>query len=329
LHGDSFVGKHLHDRGRDVWVLATGDLWTAFDDGHPAAKAAIGLRQLQPDISAAEHDEVLGQPIEFQHLDISKRRRRVEPRNIGDRRVRPDIDHHIIPGEHTAAAIVEADRDRLRLHKPASAHNQLGTARVALEVHGDQPVDHLALMRQDFHHIYRNGTRYRAEPVGMADEIGDLGAPDLVLAGQAVRVGAGAADQLAFDNGGALSGARQMPGEVFAGLAATEDQDVNPFRFRHRQLPRGRWPCASFLLVGMRAVPLSLPASPCAGLASIPKASLLDASETIGGLYGARQFCNRPAYCCGKTGLCEVICRLWPLGQRRPRYQLSGCQSEG
>ena len=242
MHGDSFIGKHLHDRGRDVWVLATGDLWAAFDDGHPAAKAAIGLRQLQPDISAAEHDEVLGQPIEFQHLDISERRRRVEPRNVGDRRARPDIDHHLIPGEHTAAAIVEADRDRLRRHKPASAHNQLGTARpVALEVHGDQPVDHLALMRQDFGHIHRNGRRHRAEPVGMADEIGDLGAPDLVLAGQAVRVGAGATDQLAFDNGGALSGARHMPGEEFAGLAATEDEDVNPFRFRHRQLPRGRW----------------------------------------------------------------------------------------
>ena len=33
-------------------------------------------------------------------------------------------------------------------------------------------------------------------------------------------------------------------------------------------------------------------------------------SETIGGLHGARQFRIRPAYCCGKTGLCEVICRL-------------------
>src|SRR5215469_6101655 len=41
---------------------------------------------------------------------------------------------------------------------------------------------------------------------------------------------------------------------------------------------------AGFLLVGMRVAPLSLPASPCAGLASIPKASFPDASEAIKGL---------------------------------------------
>ena len=42
---------------------------------------------------------------------------------------------------------------------------------------------------------------------------------------------------------------------------------------------------AGFLLVGMRVAPLSLPASPCAGLASIPKASFPDASEAIKGLH--------------------------------------------
>ena len=42
---------------------------------------------------------------------------------------------------------------------------------------------------------------------------------------------------------------------------------------------------AGFLLVGMRAAPLSLPASPCAGLASIPNAILFDASEAIKGLH--------------------------------------------
>jgi len=47
-----------------------------------------------------------------------------------------------------------------------------------------------------------------------------------------------------------------------------------------------------------------------AGLASIPKASFLDASETIKGLHGAKQVRNRPAYRCAKTSVYEVICRL-------------------
>jgi len=67
---------------------------------------------------------------------------------------------------------------------------------------------------------------------------------------------------------------------------------------------------AGFLLVGMRAAPLSLPASPCAGLPSIPEASFPDATETIRGLDRARQFRNPPAYRCAKTGVYEVICRL-------------------
>src|SRR6516164_2698457 len=57
-------------------------------------------------------------------------------------------------------------------------------------------------------------------------------------------------------------------------------------------------------LVGMRAAPLSLPASPRAGLPSIPEASFPDASETIRGLDRARQFRNPPAYRCAKTGVC-------------------------
>jgi hypothetical protein len=37
----------------------------------------------QSDIAAAEHDQVLRQPIEFERLDMGKRRRRCEPGNAG------------------------------------------------------------------------------------------------------------------------------------------------------------------------------------------------------------------------------------------------------
>ena len=56
-----------------------------------------------------------------------------------------------------------------------------------------------------------------------------------------------------------------------------------------------------------------------AGLASIPKAGLPDASAAIKGLHVCtivpQSSCLSP-----RKNVCEVICGLWPLGQRRLRY---------
>ena len=41
-----------------------------------------------------------------------------------------------------------------------------------------------------------------------------------------------------------------------------------------------------------------------------PSHSLRFVQLMVKGLHGARQFRNRPAYRCAKTGVCEVICRL-------------------
>jgi hypothetical protein len=61
-------------------------------------------------------------------------------------------------------------------------------------------------------------------------------APDLVLAGQAVGVGTGTADQLAFNDGGAMPGFGHVPGQIFAAFAATEDEHFKVFRLGHFQL---------------------------------------------------------------------------------------------
>src|ERR1700682_2181890 len=71
----------------------------------------------------------------------------------------------------------------------------------------------------------------------MAHQIGDLGAPDLILAGQAVRVRAGTADQLALDNGGAMSRLGHVPSQKFTSFTAAEDKHFIALRVgRHRLL---------------------------------------------------------------------------------------------
>jgi hypothetical protein len=116
-------------------------------------------------------------------------------------------------------------------------HDQFGAAGlVVLQVHGDQAFDHIALPLSDFGHIDRDGTRHRAEPRGVMRQIRDFRAPDLVLAGEAVDVGTGAADPSSLHDGGASTGSRHVPGQVLAALSTAKDKRFKPFRLSHGYL---------------------------------------------------------------------------------------------
>jgi hypothetical protein len=85
-------------------------------------------------------------------------------------------------------------------------------------------------------HIDRPGTGHRPEGGRAADQVGDLRAPDLIFAREAIDVGARAADQQAFHDGRPMPGVGHVPRQIFARLAAAEHEDVKPFRLRHEAL---------------------------------------------------------------------------------------------
>jgi hypothetical protein len=152
MHHDAFVAQHLQDSGRDVGIFPAGELWSRLQDAYAAAEAAIGLCQLQTDIAAAKHDQVVGQSIELERLDIGERPCRHEARNIRDRRMRPE--NHAVAGQHARTAVVQTYPDGLRRNEPSRTHDQVGTAGLVIfEVHGDQAVDHVALARQHSLHV--------------------------------------------------------------------------------------------------------------------------------------------------------------------------------
>jgi hypothetical protein len=68
----------------------------------------------------------------------------------------------------------------------------------------------------------------------MVHKVGDFRAPDLVLAGQAVGVGTRAADELAFDDGGAAARFGHMPGKELTSLSAAKHEQVKLFCFGHK-----------------------------------------------------------------------------------------------
>ena len=92
--------RMLSDLFRHVGVLAPGELRSVLDDGHAAAEAAVGLRQFEADIAAAEHDQMRRQIVEFQRLDIRQRPGGIEAGNVWYRRMGSDIEEHLIAGQH-------------------------------------------------------------------------------------------------------------------------------------------------------------------------------------------------------------------------------------
>src|ERR1700738_4477953 len=70
----SFVLEKLLESLGNVGVLTIGEPRLAFHDLRPASEAAQRLRELESDISAAENQQVLWNDVEFQSLDMRKRK---------------------------------------------------------------------------------------------------------------------------------------------------------------------------------------------------------------------------------------------------------------
>ena len=51
--------QNLANRFRDFFVLARDEARALLDDRHLRAEAAVHLRELQPDVAAADDDQVL------------------------------------------------------------------------------------------------------------------------------------------------------------------------------------------------------------------------------------------------------------------------------
>src|SRR5215470_785093 len=160
--------------------------------------------------------------------------------------MRADIDGNFASGQHTCAAVVQGHFNRSWSDKPAAAHDEFGTAGlIGVEVEGDLPVDHVLLAAPNLRHIDRNCAGRCAELSGVAGEMRNTCAPDLVLAGQASDGRTGATDPTALDDHDALPRSGQMPGESLAALSAAKDQDIIMFWLGHAFLlsrvpPSGR-----------------------------------------------------------------------------------------
>src|SRR5439155_5195502 len=98
-----------------------------FDHRHAAAETAVSLCQFEADVAAAEHDQVRGQTIEFERLDMRERPGVREAGGWWDRRTRPQVEEHPLARQHARAAVAQTHLKRFRRYEPPIPHDQLGT----------------------------------------------------------------------------------------------------------------------------------------------------------------------------------------------------------
>ena len=89
---DALAGKDFGNGVGDFRVLAPDQAWSHLDNGNLAAEAAIHLRELQPNIAAADNHEMIGQEIDRHHRAVVQSPDRVEAGHVGRGGAAADID---------------------------------------------------------------------------------------------------------------------------------------------------------------------------------------------------------------------------------------------
>ena len=90
-NSDAFVRQDVGDRRRYVFILARNQPRAVLDDGDLAAEAPKHLTELQADVTAAEHHQMVGQEVDVHHRAVGEVIDLVEAR---DRPARPHARRH-------------------------------------------------------------------------------------------------------------------------------------------------------------------------------------------------------------------------------------------
>ena len=111
---DPILAQDLADSIRHVRILAGHEARSALDDGDLAAEATEHLAELEADVAAAQHQEVIGDLVQLHDgRGVQRRHRRqtVDWRHAG---APAGVDHDGIGAQAPRAAVVQTDLQGLR-----------------------------------------------------------------------------------------------------------------------------------------------------------------------------------------------------------------------
>src|SRR5882762_2808681 len=198
----------------DVRILPAHKLRPRLDDRHATTEAKVSLGQFETDIAAPEHDQMWRQVVELQSLNMGERSGGLEARNARNYRVRSDVEENLVARQYACPALIQAHLERFGCHETPSPHDQFGAGRlVLLQMEINFAINHVALALANLCHVGRDRTGHRAELPSAMRQMCDPRAPNLILAGQAGDVGAGAPNPPALHDGSPPPRSRHMPSQ--------------------------------------------------------------------------------------------------------------------
>src|SRR5580700_7911039 len=106
---DSLIDEQILERGADVRILMAGELRTMFDHGHIRAEPTKRLREFEADVAAAEHNQMSGQALKLQYLDMRHWRSFSQARHFRDRGARSEVEKHPVSLDSPRGAVAELE----------------------------------------------------------------------------------------------------------------------------------------------------------------------------------------------------------------------------
>jgi hypothetical protein len=155
------------------------------------------LRELQPDVTAANDDKMVGQQIRRQQRTVGKIGHIADPGQVRNQCSAADVDENAIRLKR-----VVTDTNRMRTFEPSMTHDQRAALHVSQPFFVSSSAIHCDLLRTRVNagHVDAHIARHDPEIRTPADEMNSIGTCNKCLRGRAAGVDAGATDEVSFHN---------------------------------------------------------------------------------------------------------------------------------
>ncbi len=198
----------------------------ALDDGDLGTEVPEGLRHFQADVAAADDDEVRGQHVERERLDVRERYGFAQARDRWNGGACAKVEEDALAREPARAALA-GNFDDARLDEPPPPEHEVEAALgKGFRIGRDHAGDDLGCAAGDSTHVDGGGFRRNPERAGPTNERRYGCATHQGLGWDAGNVNARAANHPGFHDGHAPAAPGLVHGQGLASFAAAQDQDL-------------------------------------------------------------------------------------------------------
>ncbi|CAM3386767.1 hypothetical protein SARU107417_07980 [Salinibacter ruber] len=229
---DPVLPQNIFKRPGHVGVLTAEDVLAPIDNRHLRPEPPEHLPELEPDVPAAEDEQVARHRAQLHDGGRGQEVYRIEPVDGRNGGTGAGVDHNAVRREGAGPAVigvaVERNLHGVRIDEPAVALNEVQGVFFFDAASASRPkhADDVALALADRLQVDTHVAGLHAVVPGAAGEVGHAGAGDHGLGGRAAPVDTRAPHVPPFEEGDVVAGFGDGAGEGPAALTGADDDEV-------------------------------------------------------------------------------------------------------